>query len=114
MKHCVPDSGKFAGILAIILLLAVNNDWATTHVVQFGGSLGFVFSPKDFSATVGDTVEWEGDFSVHPLSSTTIPANAPSWQIRRERRLCTLSRSPGITITNAMFTIVLVWSAPLR
>ncbi len=79
MKHCVPESGKFIGILVMVLLLAAKNDWATTHVIQFGGSLGFVYSPKDFSATVGDTVEWEGDFSVHPLSSTTIPANAPSW-----------------------------------
>jgi plastocyanin len=69
----------WAVICAIILLQAVQSGWATTHVVQFGGNLGFVYSPSDFAAKVGDTVKWTGDFSVHPLSSTTIPANAPSW-----------------------------------
>lgn len=57
------------------------NIWATTHVVQFGGSLGFVYSPASFTAKVGDTVEWEGDFSTHPLSSTTIPVNSQSWLV---------------------------------
>jgi plastocyanin len=52
---------------------------ATTHVVQFGGALGFTYSPSSFSAQVGDTVKWEGDFTMHPLSSTTIPATAASW-----------------------------------
>lgn len=68
-----------AAVLVMILLPMAKSGWAVTHVVQFGGSLGFVYSPSDFSAVVGDTVEWEGDFSMHPLSSTTIPAGAQSW-----------------------------------
>jgi Plastocyanin len=57
------------------------NVWATTHVVQFGGSAGFAYAPASFSASIGDTVKWEGDFSMHPLSSTTIPANSQSWHV---------------------------------
>ena len=79
MKQHVANARILAGFLAIILVLAVKSDWAATHVVQFGGSVGYAFSPSSFSAKVGDTVKWEGDFSMHPLSSTTIPANAASW-----------------------------------
>jgi plastocyanin len=66
-------------ILAIVVL-AVQGVWATTHVVQFGGSLGFIYSPSSFNATVGDTVKWEGDFSTHPLVSTSVPSGAQTWQ----------------------------------
>ena len=52
---------------------------ATTHIVQFGGSVGFAYSPASFPAVVGDTVTWEGDFSLHPLSSTSVPAGAATW-----------------------------------
>jgi plastocyanin len=79
MKQYVANARILAGFLAIILVLAVKSDWAATHVVQFGGSIGFAFSPSSFTAKVGDTVKWDGDFSMHPLSSTTIPANAASW-----------------------------------
>ena len=70
-------SGKCGIVLALILAPASSR--ATTHVIQFGGNLGYVYLPSSFTAVVGDSVEWEGDFSVHPLSSTTIPATATSW-----------------------------------
>jgi plastocyanin len=66
-------------VLGLFVLFFAENNYAVTHVVMFGGALGFVFSPSSFSASVGDTVKWEGDFTVHPLSSTTIPAQAASW-----------------------------------
>jgi plastocyanin len=81
MKQNIGNIRILAGFLTIVLFLAVKSDWATTHVVQFGGNLGFAYSPNSFSAKVGDTVKWEGDFSMHPLSSTTIPANAASWHM---------------------------------
>jgi plastocyanin len=52
---------------------------AVTHTVQFGGSLALTYSPKSFTANVGDTVKWAGDFAMHPLSSTTIPSSAAAW-----------------------------------
>jgi plastocyanin len=52
---------------------------ATTHIIQFGGSVGFAYSPSSLSVAVGDTIQWQGNFGFHPLSSTTIPAGAASW-----------------------------------
>jgi plastocyanin len=52
---------------------------ATTYIIMFGGSLGDAYSPKSLNASVGDTIQWEGDFSVHPLSSTSVPAGAASF-----------------------------------
>jgi plastocyanin len=74
---------KTRGIALHMLLLAAFaiplNTLAITHTVQFGGSFGMTYSPKSFSADLGDTVKWTGDFSVHPLSSTTIPSSAATW-----------------------------------
>jgi plastocyanin len=64
-----------------MLLLSAQGIWAVTHVVQFGGSAGFAYSPSSFNATVGDTVKWEGDFSLHPLSSTSVPAGAQTFHM---------------------------------
>jgi len=61
------------------MLLPMQGVWATTHIVQFGGSFGFSYSPAAFAGQVGDTVTWQGDFSMHPLSSTTVPATATTW-----------------------------------
>jgi plastocyanin len=66
-------------ILMMVMVFPMKGVFATTHVVQFGGSHGFTYSPSLFSATVGDTVHWEGDFSLHPLSSTLVPAGAATW-----------------------------------
>jgi plastocyanin len=68
-----------AMMAGIAVFLAGKNSGAATHTVEFGGSLGFAYSPSNFSAAVGDTVKWTGDFTMHPLSSTTIPADAASW-----------------------------------
>jgi plastocyanin len=77
------------------LVLFVKPDWATTHVVTFGGNVGFVYSPSAFSAAVGDTVKWEGDFSMHPLSSTTIPSAAQSWHNGSGTTFTYLIKVPG-------------------
>jgi plastocyanin len=66
-------------MFAAILFLGMQGVSAATHVVLFGGSVGFAYSPSSFSATVGDTVKWEGDFTVHPLASTSVPATAQTF-----------------------------------
>jgi plastocyanin len=69
-----------SSLLALMAVFcAAQSPQATTHIVQFGGALGFAYSPSSFSATVGDTVKWEGDFASHPLSSTSIPVTAQTW-----------------------------------
>ena len=68
-------------LASIAMLTAILPAGATTHVVKFGGSAGLKYVPAAFAATAGDTVTWEGDFSVHPLSSTTLPAGAATWHV---------------------------------
>jgi plastocyanin len=72
---------KLIQIVALLLCFFTANSFAMTHVVMFGGSVGSAYSPSSFNAKVGDTVKWEGSFSVHPLGSTSIPANAASFQM---------------------------------
>ena len=40
-----------------------------TTLIQFGGGHGASYSPAQATIKVGDTVEWQGDFSIHPLVS---------------------------------------------
>ncbi|MCX6120121.1 MAG: T9SS type A sorting domain-containing protein [Ignavibacteriales bacterium] len=66
-------------VCAIVFLAAATTAHATTHVIQFGGSFGETYSPSSMNVSVGDTIEWEGSFSFHPLSSTSVPAGALSF-----------------------------------
>lgn len=43
--------------------------YAGVPSIHFGGALGTVYSPTQVTIAVGDTVEWQGDFSSHPLVS---------------------------------------------
>ena len=71
---------RMASILRIVIVItAVTTAHATTHIIQFGGSFGLTYSPNALNVAVGDTIEWEGDFSMHPLSSTSVPAGAQSF-----------------------------------
>jgi plastocyanin len=67
--------------MAVLLLslMSAAVSVAATHVVAFGGTHGLAYSPNNFNCSVGDIVQWEGSFSTHPLSSTTIPNGAASW-----------------------------------
>ena len=64
-------------VCAIVFLAAVSN--AAVHVINFGGALGNTYSPGSLNVHVGDTVQWQGSFSFHPLSSKAIPAGAASF-----------------------------------
>jgi plastocyanin len=66
------------GAFTMLLVFAPRSD-ATTHIIQFGGPIGFEYSPSALEVTVGDTVEWQGSFTSHPLSSTTIPPGVSPW-----------------------------------
>ncbi|HVN48805.1 MAG TPA: plastocyanin/azurin family copper-binding protein, partial [Bacteroidota bacterium] len=52
---------------------------AATYTIQFGGSLGYIYSPNSLNVSVGDTIQWVGDFSMHSLSSTSVPSGAASF-----------------------------------
>jgi plastocyanin len=65
--------------LIVLFLVAATTVHATTHVITFGGSVGFNYSPKSLNVTVGDIIEWKGDFNMHPLSSMSVPVGAQSF-----------------------------------
>lgn len=72
--------GEMKLVLFMLVVFSMSTEvYATTHVIQFGGSLGENYSPKSLAVLVGDTVEWVGDFSMHPLSSVSVPAGAASF-----------------------------------
>ncbi len=81
MKREIDPTAWHHLVRAAILLILVStvSSARTTHVIEFGGTLGLVYSPNSLSVAVGDTIQWQGDFSTHPLSSTTIPAGATAW-----------------------------------
>ena len=62
--------------LLVLLVCISATAFATVHIVQFGGPFGFTYSPSSMSVNVGDTIDWQGDFSFHPLSSTSVPVGA--------------------------------------
>jgi plastocyanin len=68
----------FASLMLLFMTLSVLK--AENHVILFGGTVGFNYSPAELSVAVGDTVTWQGSFSSHPLSSTSVPQGAASFQ----------------------------------
>jgi len=65
--------------LTVVFLAAFSTAYATTHIIHFSGSFGQSYSPNSLDVSIGDTIKWEGDFSSHPLSSTTVPLGAQSF-----------------------------------
>jgi hypothetical protein len=68
-------------ILFILLIItaSITPVFATTHIILFGGVLGETYSPNFLTLSVGYTIQWQGSFSLHPLSSATIPIGATAW-----------------------------------
>jgi plastocyanin len=67
---------KRLAALLIINIVLFSSLQAATHVIKFGGGLGLVYSPNQLNVVVGDTIRWEGSFTSHPLSSTSVPHEA--------------------------------------
>jgi plastocyanin len=67
-------------LMLVLLAIGSPRAFATVRTIQFGGSVGLAYSPSSFTAAVGDTVRWQGSFEFHPLSSTSVPAGADTWQ----------------------------------
>ena len=66
-------------LMGVALVAPFSSLFATTHLIQFGGSFGLSYSPQSISVAVGDTIRWQGDFTSHPLSSTSVPAGAATF-----------------------------------
>lgn len=70
---------RYCVLAFTVFALTSTTSRATTHVIQFGGSVGFVYSPSTADVAVGDTVKWVGSFSSHPLVADEFPAGAASF-----------------------------------
>jgi plastocyanin len=60
----------------VTCLAMISTVHADTHIIRFGDELGYVYSPSTLYVAIGDSVRWEGEFSSHPLSSTSVPPGA--------------------------------------
>jgi len=63
-------------ILLIAGLSFISFVHATKHIVTVQN---FMFSPSSFTATVGDTVEWDWVNGGHTTTSTSVPVGAATW-----------------------------------
>jgi len=64
-------------VFFIALIIIISRDvFAANHIIKFGDTLGTNYSPSELSVAVGDTVTWQGTFTGHPLSSTSVPEGA--------------------------------------
>lgn len=59
-------------------LLIWNMSIAKIHTVWLGNGAD-TFDPQTFTASVGDTVDWNWGFSGYNVESTTIPSGAAPW-----------------------------------
>jgi plastocyanin len=80
----------------IIFIITLTTLHATTHFVQFGGSFGLAYSPNSLNVSVGDTIVWQGDFSMHPLSSVSIPTSASVFHQGSGSEFSYIVRTAGI------------------
>jgi len=65
--------------IVLVIMFSVTMARATNHIIKFGGTLGFNYSPSQLTVAVGDSITWQGTFSAHPLSSTSVPAGAATF-----------------------------------
>lgn len=66
-------------LFIVISLVSVASVFATTHIINFGGAFGLVYSPSSLTVEVGDTIMWVGTFSSHPLEATLRPNGAAAF-----------------------------------
>jgi plastocyanin len=70
----IANSLVFSRLLIILFFFVIAKDAvATTHQISFQN---FFYTPSELNVQVGDTIEWMGTFSSHPLQDSVIPAGA--------------------------------------
>ncbi len=67
---------KFLQLSALIILSSLSiSSFAQTKIICTFGN--FAYNPETLpTVSIGDTIEWKGNFTNHPLTSDTIPAGA--------------------------------------
>ena len=70
---------KYCVFILFMIICVSTSVYATNHIIEFGGTLGFNYDPNNLNVAVGDTVTWQGSFTSHPLSSTSVPQGAATF-----------------------------------
>jgi plastocyanin len=78
MNNATTFQQRFLPVIAVFLLTLISfrSAPAATHIVIFGGEVGFNYSPNVLQVEVGDVITWQGDFSMHPLHFEVVPDGA--------------------------------------
>src|ERR1051325_6902119 len=66
-------------LFAVVLFATCLSASAKKWLINLGGPFGNIYSPNTVSVEVGDTIEWVGSFSTHPLLSTAVPSGASTF-----------------------------------
>jgi plastocyanin len=69
-------------LIYLFCLLSAESSFAvkpTLHYIDFGGTLGYHYSPSPFTFEIGDTIIFRGDFAAYPLVSVSVPIGANSF-----------------------------------
>ena len=69
--------------LALVTLLLSRSAFGAQYDIYFGGENGspaFGYSPQSLNVSIGDTITWHGDFTMHPLASFVTPDGVASFQ----------------------------------
>jgi plastocyanin len=91
-----PDSIQAsAGKILLLTLLCAAGAMAAVHSIKFRSDEDVTFSPKVFTAQIGDTVKWEGAFDAYPLKSEKLPAGAPAWAAAKGKVFSYVVKVPG-------------------
>ncbi len=69
---------KFKSIAFFIFLSTANSIFAADHIILFGVG-GLTYNPSSLTVNLGDNIIFRGNFSSHPLSSTSVPQGANSF-----------------------------------
>lgn len=78
MKHATVLGIRLLAIFAVfgLTLLSYRSASAETHIIIFGGEVGFTYAPSQLQVAVGDVITWQGDFTMHPLQFDQVPDGA--------------------------------------
>lgn len=87
--------GETAMLFFILFFLSYSAVFADVHIIQCTINDLSVVTPKQFSADVGDTLVWRGNFKDYPLRSLSVPRKAAKWNVVSGAEFLYVITEPG-------------------
>ncbi|MEP7234334.1 MAG: T9SS type A sorting domain-containing protein [Ignavibacteriota bacterium] len=78
MKHRTRRLFLFSLLALAAIFISATSDAAVigTHIIRFGGTNGYSYSPNSMNVLVGDTIMWVGDFKFYSFEMNFVPSGA--------------------------------------